>query len=187
MSPPLRYLYQVIGQIFDTNWREVERVGRFCRQEKLVPGGKPGPGGGPAESTPETIAYILLGLLATDSRRDAGIEASLVGMLAPRGRRTCRITGTRSLSAALTKILSNPALAEQAVVLSVTRAPGYGADLVFKNDRQDFVLLKNKDQAEEPVSRHMSIAGVQLLRLALELSDEGTSDGDDDNEWTAEA
>lgn len=123
MALNLRDFFSIIARRLRVEPRELERRARYLREYELLPYGKPGPGGGPPEATPASIALLLIGCLATDIQQDAGFETDHYRRLRARGPKPCALTGEPTFGRALEAIVGDPALAARVEKVSLARWP----------------------------------------------------------------
>ena len=178
-------MFGPIATVLQISPREVARAARYCGKENLIPPGKPGPGGRTGTATAEAVANLLLGLLCTDSRQDAGIESGLYGSLIPVGRKDT-FTGANRCNAALALVIANPTLASRIEDLVITREPRAEVAIVYDEaQRQEFAPGARK-KSRAAIRKSVSLEGRALYALALVWADL-QSEPEEDGEWTPTA
>ncbi|WP_439575269.1 hypothetical protein [Phreatobacter sp.] len=112
----LRTLYAVaMADATGIDAKELYEYERAIREAGSFPGAvKPGPGGGTAATAANT-AILLLGLLASSSKRNCGPKSDLAGAAEPVDQNghiiVCPLTAKRTLAQALTVLLDTPDMA----------------------------------------------------------------------------
>ncbi len=121
MTGTIDTVYKLMAPMLGLSVKEISRAARYCREQGLIPLGKFGPGGGPAPASPQAVASLIIGLMATASRQDAGIESLACGALKTEGGKRCQLTGGTSFVGAMERVLADPAVAAQVEKIAVSR------------------------------------------------------------------
>lgn len=117
-----RVFYRLASSDFSFSENELYDLERQLRLDGLLKSGRPGPGGG-TPATPETIAMLLIALLATDTKRGAGNVSKHYGLFQPSDGGKCGLTGASCFAEALATIIASPesAAAEHVIEAGVVR------------------------------------------------------------------
>ena len=142
-----------------------ERQRQLVRLKLLTVPEKTGPGGG-IRATPANVAMLLLAALVTDNLSEISANIGKIARTTPNEGR-CRVTRAPSLIAALTRILSDPAIASDITSLTFYRSEGT-ASIGFKKD--DVIQPQSKfGRAKEHYQFEVwSILDGQLLKTIAE-------------------
>jgi hypothetical protein len=113
--PGLAFLLQMKGDALYERQRELVRAG-LLRAKK----GR-GPGSG-VQTSPYSVAVLLIAVLSTDNWSDTVALCSSISKAAPRRRARCPITNKRSFLDALTHVLADASIAKNVRAVTVDRA-----------------------------------------------------------------
>ncbi len=116
----LTHAYKLLATMTDLSKHDVVDFARFIRERGLIPTGRPGPGGGAPEASPRTLSNLVIGILASPSKRDAGLESLVYGNLL---RRRCgpRMSRGPAFMHALMSVLADPKIAAKVEKVTVVR------------------------------------------------------------------
>ena len=103
-----------------------ERQRALVRLGVLLEIGGRGPGSG-VRATPETVSWLLLSILATDSLSEVDERVRVLGEARIRKRKVCRLTGARTFGKALGAILDRPDISKLVQYVGVQRQTGTAA------------------------------------------------------------
>ena len=127
-----------------------------------------GPGSG-VRGTPESVALLLISLLATGNLSEAGISTRI---LADRENKEgfCPLTGKRTFGEAMTAILASKDLAQRVIAINVSQEIRE-AEIAYRNPRNGGSISSSKfglaGEAEEPgMSLRASLSGDVLNGMA---------------------
>jgi hypothetical protein len=126
-------LARVLREKPDTLYERQRALVREGLLESL-PGHGPGSG---VRATPESVAMLVIGLLATLSLSDAGPRAREIAAASIKPALRCRLTGAKTFKDALARILADYTLARRVSVIQVVVTHGY-AELEFKGGKSRF-------------------------------------------------
>jgi hypothetical protein len=141
-----------------------ERQRQLVRLKLLTVPEKTGPGGG-VRATPANVAMLLLACLVTDNLSEISANVGKIARTtANEGR--CHVTQAASLIAALTRILSDPAIASGITSLTFYRSEGTASIGFMKNN---LILQSKFGRAKEHHQFEVwSILAGQLLKTIAE-------------------
>jgi hypothetical protein len=115
--------------------------------------------------TPEAVATMICCLMATDNLSETAERVRTVCNAASSKR--CRLTGEQRFLAALTKIISDKALASAVNSVHVDRDRCSGS-ISFYRGRNFFTFFtRNRSNSSAPISTHASL-GDDTLRAVVE-------------------
>jgi hypothetical protein len=160
-----KYLEKLARPMGTTPAALYERQRQLVRLKLLTVPEKTGPGGG-IRATPANVAMLLLACLVTDNLSEISANIGKIARTTPNEGR-CRVTRAPSLIAALTRILSDPAIASDITSLTFYRSEGT-ASIGFKKD--DVIQPQSKfGRAKEHYQFEVwSILDGQLLKTIAE-------------------
>lgn len=128
-----------------------------------------GPGSG-VRGTPESVALLLISLLATGNLSDAGLSTRIFADLENK-EGFCPLTGKRTFAEAVTAILASKELAQSIIAITVSqeiretqityRDPGKGGSIPSSSE---FGLVGQPEEAN--FSLRASLSGYVLDRMA---------------------
>ena len=131
-----------------------------------------GPGSG-VRATPQSVAMLLISLLATDSLSEAEERTRLVASLKSRSKR-CPLTGKRNFGDALSAILSSEELAARIFGIAVDRtaAATWAAFAFPKRPKLDAPVPSDNFQDSEFGEYPKNIPGLRVTtNLAINLDE----------------
>jgi hypothetical protein len=108
-----------------------------------------GPGSG-VRATPESLAMLLISLLATDSLSEVESRTKAVALLKSKETsKRCPLTGQATFAAAVSAILGSDDIADRVLGVSVEHTKhGTGAGFAFVKDPKIKSLLRNVQHSE---------------------------------------
>ena len=162
----------LIGEVSDlTGMSEAavyERQRALVRAELLKTERGRGPGSG-VRRTPESVALLLISLLATGNLSEAGISTRI---LADRENKEglCPLTGKRTFGEAVTAILASKELAQRVIAINVSREIRE-TEIAYRDPSKGGSISSSKfglaGQPEEPgLSLTASLSGYVVNRMA---------------------
>lgn len=148
-----------------------ERQRALVRAKLIKPERGRGPGSG-VRATPESLAMLLISLLATDSLSEVETCTKAVALLKSKeASKRCPLTGQATFAAAVSAILGSDDIADRALGISVEHTKhGTGAGFAFVKDPKKKSLLRNvqhSDFGSLPDSYGFGLRSRRTLRLSF--------------------
>ncbi|SRR5713101_6215474 len=145
MATSLKSFIPVLSRILGVSPEALyERQRVLVREELLesVPGHGPGSG---VRATPESVAMLLIGVLASPSLSEAGPAARLIANARPGyPKHKCPLTGATTFAGVLAKVLSDESISKR-VVKDLSISPSGGLASIYFDDTISMSFAKTNE------------------------------------------
>ena len=135
-----------------------------------------GPGSG-VRATPESVAMLLIALLATDGLSETESEAKVVTNLKS-GTKPCPLTGKKTFASALASALGSEDMARRIRWIEVERGARAGAGIAYRPRGSEFVISLAHDLLSERLNPVVSWFGSKGASRKSALSVRASLDGE---------
>jgi hypothetical protein len=148
MTSSLKSFLPVLSRILgETSEALYERQRALVREGLLESAPGHGPGSG-VRVTPESVATLLIGVLASPSLSGAGLAARSIANARPGyPKHKCPLTGATTFARVLAKVLSDEAISKRVIDLNVS--PSAGLASVHYDDKNTISLSFTKQHGSK--------------------------------------
>jgi hypothetical protein len=157
----LPVLSRILGETPDALY---ERQRALMREGMLEASAGRGPGSG-VRATPETVALLVIGLLASASLSDAGPRARSIADARPGyPKHKCPLTGATTFAGVLGKVLSDEQISKRVTELNISPSGGLAS---IRYDDTISLSLTKTDESKVRFTASIDAKTVQALAKAV--------------------